>query len=190
MRFAHVAICAALLVAGCGNETEQARQPDPAPDRLAGAGAAPSSVSEPSPVATGSPSPAPAERRGSDRVMQGDWMSKTMAGDPAALFGEPQTEAAFSIRCAGGELVLTRSLRHDPGPVTMEIMAAGETRAIEAISSPDPMPTVTGRLDASGDFAAKLMTSREPIAVRVADGASFRMPASEEVRRLVRACRG
>lgn len=128
---------------------------------------------------------------GSDAVMQGQWTSKRMAGAPAALFGEPETEAAFSVRCDGETLVFARSaLVEGGGAVDMALMAGGETRRIDATAQTDPLPQVTGRLPASDPFAGTLAQTSEPIAVSMADGAAYGMPASEALRRLVAECRG
>lgn len=185
-RFALAA--AALLAAGCGEGDQQApaETTPAAPEPNAGATAPNPPPAGDSP---GHPGP-PDDSLGSDRVMQGSWSSKTMAGHPAVLFGQPQTEAAFSIRCEEGELVLARSLRRPAGTVAMTVMAGGQARALQAISRPDPMPAITARLDASDALAAELMTTREAIAVRIGDGQSFRMPASGALRRLVGDCRG
>lgn len=126
---------------------------------------------------------------GSDGVMQGEWSTKAMAGDPAALFGTPETEASFSVRCNAGDLVFSRSAQEPAGPMTMSVMAGGETRSINALSKPDPIPSVTGRLPAQDDFAAILLENEKPIAVRIAGGEPFRMPASDALREIVNDCR-
>lgn len=126
---------------------------------------------------------------GSDRVMQGSWISKSMAGDPAALFGEAETEASFSVRCDEGQLVFTRTAALPAGEASMALMAGGEVRTIGAQSTPDPLPTVTGRLPADDSFAAILAETADPIAVRVEDGPSLRMPSSAALREVVSTCR-
>ena len=127
---------------------------------------------------------------GSDRTMQGKWTTKRMAGAPAALFGTPDTDASFSVRCEGGELVFARGAMAPEGEIDMTLMAGGETKTLAAHSTPDPLPTVTGRLPADDGFAATLAQARHPIAVRIGDrDTTFRMPASAALRGVVSDCR-
>lgn len=127
---------------------------------------------------------------GSDRVMQGEWSTKQMAGAPAALFGEPETDARFSVRCEDGELVFVRGAMEPAGAIDMTLMAGGETKTISATSTPDPMSTISGRLSADDAFAGILAEAREPIAVRIGDrDTTFRMPASAALRGVVSDCR-
>lgn len=182
---------AVLAVSGCAEaddealvETETAGEvsdtADSATDEVAGAT---------DPLA-GDPAAEDGDRTsGADRTMQGRWSTKQMAGVPAALFGEAQTEAGFWVRCEGDELVFARSAWEPAGAIDMTLMADGETRTITANSSPDPMPTITGRLSAGDAFAATLAEVSEPIAVRVGGGAAFRMPASAAFREVVSNCR-
>ena len=127
---------------------------------------------------------------GSDRAMQGRWFADRMAGMDAALFGPPESDARFSVRCdeAAGELILTRSERARTGSVEMRLMAEGVSRTIRATSTPEPVPTVTGRLAANDRFTALLAGTDDPIAVVIGDGAPYRMPAAEALRDVVAGC--
>lgn len=182
-----IAATATLAVAGCGDNGTERQSADtgvPATDTAADANA-----DTPDRANMGAPMMGDGEL-GSDAVMQGEWISKQMAGAPAALFGEPDTEAAFSVRCAGNELVFSRSaLVEGGGTVEMALMAGGETRRIDARAQEDPLPQVTGRLSAGDPFADILARTTEPIAVAVAGGSAYGMPASEAMRRVVANCR-
>lgn len=181
--FAAIA-AASLALAGCGQDGTEAdqdaidAQPDDTGEDFVDAGPPPGPQGDDGVL-------------GSDAVMQGQWFSRQMAGNPAALFGPPQSEAGFSVRCAGDDLVFTRSaLVEGGGEVEMELMAGGRTRTIAANAQVDPMPTVTGSLAASDSFAAVLAETTEPIAVAVAGGPSLRMPAHQYLREVVGNCRG
>lgn len=126
---------------------------------------------------------------GSDKVIQGEWFTRTIAGNPAALFGPSEAEASFSVRCDAGDLVFSRSVEEPAGPVTMSVMAGGEARSINAMSEHDPKPSVAGRLSAQDDFAAILIENEKPIAVRVAGGETFQMPAGDALRKIADDCR-
>lgn len=180
-RFVALAPAVALALSACADEAPppEAPETEASPDTDAGeATDVPSEETAP-----------PADQLGSDRVMQGQWFAKTERGAPMALFGPPQTEAGFSVRCEGASLVFARGVNVEPGPVEMRLMAGGETRTITAQARTDPLPQVTGRLPADDPFAATLAQAREPIAVQVGDGASFRMPAHETLREVVGNCR-
>ncbi len=187
---------ATLTLAACA-EVDRSSDDVPSPDELAGQ----SEVNRPQPATElddqAGEGVGPAERGevrddgglGSDRGELGGWTSKGMAGGPAALFGKPQTEARFSVRCDDSELVFTRSARLPAGPVEMTLLAGGVVKVIAAKSSPDPMPTISGRLPASDPFAKTLADAELPIAVRLNDQPSLRMPWATALQRVIMDCR-
>ncbi|WP_156320167.1 hypothetical protein [Croceibacterium atlanticum] len=132
----------------------------------------------------------PEDELGSDAVMQGEWISKQLAGNPAVLFGPPGTEASFSVGCEDGELVFSRSVLVEPGETDMRLMAGGEIRTLDGTAQAEPLPRVTARLPAGDPFATILAGLDAPFAVSVAGGPSFRMPPSDAFRRVVADCRG
>lgn len=137
------------------------------------------------------PSPTPPDdgTLGSDRVAQGSWSGKTERGVPMALFGQPQTEAAFSVRCEDDTLVFGRSAIVTEGEAAMRLMAGGTTRRLAARAQEDPLPQVTASLPASDPFAGTLARTTEPIAVAIGDGGeTFRMPSSPVLRGVVADC--
>lgn len=118
------------------------------------------------------------------------WISKTVAGGPAALYGPADTEALFSIRCDPGaeQLVLTRSMRvMDEAVIDMVIDVGGESRAVTAIARQDPLPQVIGRLNATDALAADLLRAKAGFAV-VVNGVRLDLPASPAVREVVDRC--
>jgi hypothetical protein len=193
MRKSACAAGAALLAISCSPD-ENEPLPDPTVTEATTLANAPDGAAN-DPAARAGPSPGPTaipppdDELGSDRVMQGRWLSKTMAGDPAVLFGPADTEAGFSVRCDSGELVLTRSERRPAGTVQLQVMAGGKIRTLDATSRPDPMPSITARLPADDALARTLASIREPFAVRVGSGSSYRMPADQALRGLIEDCR-
>jgi hypothetical protein len=184
-RFATAAAAIALALSACADEAP----PPEAPETEAPADADGSTADDATDV---SPDDAasPEDQLGSDEVMQGQWFAKTERGVPMALFGPPQTEANFLVRCEGDELVFIRSTPIDGNEAEMELRAGGETRTITAQPSPGPLPQTTGSLPASDPFAAVLAQTTQPIAVRLDDGPFFRMPSHDHLREVVRNCRG
>lgn len=167
-------------LAGCG-DTEPA---DEAQDRAAAI------EPEPLPARVVEPTPAGDDGTlGSDRVAQGSWTGKTERGVPMALFGEANTEAAFSVRCEDDTLVFGRSALLPSGEAAMRLMAGGETRRLVANAQEDPLPQVTARLPAADPFAGTLARTTEPIAVAVGDGGeTYPMPSSPVLRGVVADC--
>lgn len=163
------------------------------------ADAEPVDETEPTPVASEALPEAVVDRRLPSRdasptpgsggaLAQGQWFAKTERGVPMALFGPPQSEAVFSIRCDEGELVFARSVMARGDSVTMDLEAGGETRTIVATPQQDPLPRVTGSLLADDPFVEFLATTTQPIAVRVGDGPSLRIPPHDHLRELAANC--
>ncbi len=126
---------------------------------------------------------------GSDAVMQGEWVEKPIAGAPAALFGPPESEAVFTVRCEGNVLGFDRAVLVDGGgQVDMALMAGGESRNVTAAALSGPLPRVTGTLPANDPFAEVLAGTNQTIAVSVDGGPAFTMPASPIMRGVVSNC--
>lgn len=179
------AALAALALAACG-DTEPADEASRNAASVEPVPAAPLAGSEPQ-----SPSPAPGDdgTLGTDEVAQGQWYAKTERGIPMALFGPPQTEANFVVRCEGEQLVFVRGLPIEGEQADMTLMAGGETRTVTARARPGPLPQTTARLPASDAFARVLARTTEPIAVAVgAGGEPYRMPSSAALRSVVSEC--
>jgi hypothetical protein len=167
-----VPIVLAAALAGCG-DTESAEEvrEDAAtvePVRVPVADATPAA----------SPTPTDDGTLGSDRVVLGSWTSKNERGTPIALFGQPDTDAAFSVRCEEDTLIFARSALLPASEAAMRIMAGVEQ-----------LPQVTARLPAADSFAGTLARTSEPIAVAIGDGGeAYRMPSSPALRGVVAGC--
>lgn len=174
---------AALALAGCA-DTEPAHEAQQRADSIE-SDPVPARVVQPVPTQTASDDGV----LGSDRVAQGSWTSKTERGVPMALFGEPQTEADFTVRCEDDTLVFARSALLPEAEAEMRVMAGGNTRQLVASTQEGPVPQVTARLPASDAFAGTLARTTDPIAVSVGDGGeTYPMPSSPELRGVVTEC--
>lgn len=178
-----VPIVLAAALAGCGDtESAQEVREDAAtvePVRVPVADATPAA----------SPTPTDDGTLGSDRVVLGSWTSKTERGTPVALFGQADTDAAFSVRCEGDTLIFSRSGLLPASEAAMRIMAGGETRRLAARIQGEQLPQVTARLPAADSFAGTLARTNEPIAVAIGDGGeAYRMPSSAALRGVVAGC--
>lgn len=150
-----------------------------------------SALVEPVPERIDEPAPAPTDdgTLGSDRVVQGSWTAKTEGGVPMALFGEANTEAAFSVRCEGDTLVFARSALVPAAGASMRLMADGTTHRMNARAEEDPLPQVTARMPAADPFALTLARNTSPIAVAVGDGGeTYPMPSSPALRGVIADC--
>lgn len=128
----------------------------------------------------------PSSASGSDA----QWFSKPVAGDPAALYGPPNTEARFSIRCdaAADQLVLTRSMRVMNDAVLDMVVDTGSAQgSLTATSRLGPMPRVTARMTATDKLAAALMDAKGEISITV-DGDTLRIPADPAMRSVIETC--
>jgi hypothetical protein len=154
-------------------------------------------LAENDPIAAGDgatpPAPPQGARDDTDPAMgptaaPGGWTTKTMAGAPAALFGPPDSEAAFSVRCEDGTLVLSRSVLLPEGEASMTVAAGGETRTLAASSSPDPMPSVTARLPGADPFIGQLADATGAISVTVGGERTLEVPSAPAFRQVVGGC--
>lgn len=173
----------AVVLAGCGDTKpaaevrEDAATIQPVRERIADS------------TPTASPTPTDDGTLGSDRVVQGNWTSKTERGTPIALFGQAGTDAAFSVRCEGDTLIFARSALLTASEAAMRIMAGGKTRRLAARVQGEQLPQVTARLPAADSFAGTLARTTDPIAVAIGDGGeAYRMPSSPALRGVAAGC--
>ena len=135
-----------------------------------------------------SPPDAGAAPGGNDALAEGQWYAKTERGVQMAMFGPPRSEALFSVRCEDSELVFSRGVPAEGDAVTMDLAVGDETRTIAATAQQDPLPRVTGSLLAKDPFTETLASLSQPIAVRVGDGPTLRIPAHEHLREVAANC--
>lgn len=137
-----------------------------------------------------SPPDAGAAPGGNDALAEGQWYAKTERGVQMAMFGPPDSEVLFSVRCEGNELAFGLGVGRASGPATIEIAAGGETRRIAATAQQDPIPHASGRIPADDPFAAVLAEATGPIAVTIDGDPALRVPAHESMRQVVADCPG
>ena len=134
------------------------------------------------------PAPAEAEPSPGDRAAEARWTARTMVGGAAALFGPPQGEALFMVRCEDPDLVFIRAARLPAGSVAMQLEAGGEIRTLRAQSWSRPAPQVAGRLRVGDPFADHLARSGEPLEVSVEGTPVLRMPSDPALRKVLTDC--
>ncbi|NHK28795.1 hypothetical protein FF098_012815 [Parvularcula flava] len=170
------------LVAACGNnETdttlENARQAEQAQDAESAIEDTPDNISVDDTLLTGAYS-------------EGEWVYK--AGDPAALYGPPSTDAIFSLWCDTevNELIVQRAAEVvDPDTAEITIVTPEGSRKYYVQSTDGPMPLVTTGISLEDMFVDDIAQAAR-FAVSGPDGSeTLRLPGGPEVVRLVQACR-
>jgi hypothetical protein len=178
MRSLATILIGALAVASCG-EHESVREMD-------ASAIAPDDVSPDVPDA---PAPVEAESTPADAVPESRWVARTMVSGPAVLFGPPQGDSPFLVRCEDTDLVFIRSARLPAGSVSMQLEAGGESRTLRAQSWPRPTPQVASRLHVGDPFAEHLARTTAPLEVNVEGTSGLSMPSDPVLRKLVADCR-
>lgn len=177
MRTIAAILIASLMLVSCG-EYESVKEVDSsaiAPDDI-------------SPDVSDASAPAEVEAPTGDGASESRWTARTMFGGPAVLFGPPQGESLFLVRCEDTDLVFIRSARLPAGSVSMALEAGGQSRALRAQSWSRPTPQVAARLHVGDPFAEHLARTNESLEVSVEGAPDLRMPSNPALRKLVADC--
>lgn len=121
----------------------------------------------------------------------GQWVSGTIAGRPALLFGPANSEALFSMRCEDGDgLTLTRTGIVPAGGLEMMIVSVEGANARYAVRAPEDaaLPTLVARVPPADSFLVALRGDPGAISVRIGDRAPLVLPADPRIGELVRSC--
>ncbi|MBD0426111.1 hypothetical protein [Aquisalinus flavus] len=121
---------------------------------------------------------------------EGEWVYK--AGDPAALYGRPSTDAIFSLWCdtESNELIVQRAAEvSNAETAEITIITPLGSRKYYVQSTDGPMPLVTTGIALEDMFVDDIAQAAR-LAVSGPEGSEIlRMPGGPEVNRLVEACR-
>ncbi|PEQ14475.1 hypothetical protein B2G71_02500 [Novosphingobium sp. PC22D] len=185
MKHATIILAGLSVLTACADSEPVPAEGEPMDNGVAG----PATEAEPMPLASapavaGEGEVAPVLAR-----IDGNWTSKREAGNRMALYGEPETEAAFSVRCEAGDLVFSRSVSVPEGPVPLTIVFDGDSERVSAMAQEDPIPMVTGRLPAVNAFAGALARAESPIMIQVPGAPTISLPPSDQFRTVVESCR-
>ena len=186
MKVSHSAIArvllltSALLTVGCV----------PAPDSTP--------ASSPSPVET-VPAPTPTPVAAAEPKYEswmdaprtkGDWSYRSAPGGSVALYGEPQSDARFSIRCD----VSTRSITLNragsaASPVPMRILTETAERTLNAQPTGGELPTITVSVQPRDPILDAMALTKGRFAVETSGMKTLYLPAWAEVTRVIEDCR-
>ena len=173
---------AAIAVAACasgeeanlssleGNEAETAQA---LADDVTGASDTNNTASEP---AVGGPS---------------QWFQRTNQGNAWAGYGPPFSEAVFSVRCEGEQLIFstTEMPRAGPGTTTLLLSAPGVEQTLPAEASEQGLPNTEAAVPADAGWLNGLASASGDLTVRVGDGGPILVPIADPLTSLIRDCR-
>jgi len=161
-------------------------QPEPAP--------APAPVQVEPPAPTPAPAPAPAPL-GKDWTVwplaAGNWVYRADDRGSLALFGQPDSDATFMIRCdrARGQLVLSRAGKLSQNGATMTLRASSGLQSFPARNSGGAMPYAVIVVSTSEYMMDRIAFSRGRFAVETTGLPSLAIPIWPEFTRVVEDCR-
>lgn len=130
-------------------------------------------------------------------VASGAWQLKENSAGAAALFGEPESEARFSVSCitaANGEKTLSfyRAANAPENAVTdMDLFAAGINRRIRVSSVETGLPAYSGIVYLTGDNSwLEGLLSADTLTIQLQDGidSGLTVPVSPELKQVVQTC--
>jgi hypothetical protein len=154
---------------------------------------APTPTPAPAPQPTAAPPPVEAPTYDSwvdVPATPGDWYYQATATGGAARFGQPQTEARFSMVCdrTTRTVSLVRS-GSSPVAVQMRIRTEMGDRLLDAVPSGGQLPTLVASLSAYDPFLEAMAFSKGRFAVEVQGLDPLYLPAWPEVTRVIEDCR-
>lgn len=153
----------------------------------------------PPPVSTPAPSPAPSPpptvtQPSYDNWMDapatpGDWTLRTDSAGTVALFGEPQTDARFSMRCnASNRTVTIMRAGTGTGEVPMRIRTETLDRMLTANAMNTQLPVLSASLPARDPLLAAMALSKGRFAVETQGLPTLYIPAWPEMTRVIEDC--
>lgn len=126
----------------------------------------------------------------SGELTGGEWFYKEEG--PMALFGPPNTEALFGLRCVAGdrEVVIQRSgtLPEENSLAEIALYTNEGNRQYIAQASDGPLPMLEAHLTAQDMFLDDLAHA-DRLTVTVTGGEPLKMPGDAAIGRLVKGCR-
>lgn len=181
MKPIYTRLAGALALTGAIAACVPAPQPTPAPEPVA--------TSTPRPAPTPTPQPTYANWMDTPQTT-GDWTYRSASGGSIALFGEPQTEARFSMRCdrARGSITLMRAA--DAGAaVPMRIRTETADRTLTAQPTGGQLPYVAASVQARDPILDAMALTKGRFAVETQGSETLYLPAWAEVTRVIEDCR-
>lgn len=134
---------------------------------------------------------APEEQAAQGQPAPGQWFTRTRAEGPWAGYGPPRSEAAFSVRCEGEQVVFStiEMPPSGPGPTEMQLAGAGLNQTLSAQATEDGMPNTEASVPATAEWLSRLESASGNLTVTVGGSDPLIVPISEPLTSLIRDCR-
>ena len=120
----------------------------------------------------------------------GAWFYQSDAEGPRALFGVPNSEGIFIVRCDPAARTITLSREGVGSGDRLTIRTTSLTRSLPASARNDPLPAITATLPAQDPLLDAIAFSRGRFAVEAAGAERLVLPAWAEPARVIEDCRG
>ena len=167
------------ITVGCVPQ-EEAPAPAPQPQRR---------PATPAPRPT-PPPPPPASSDWRDLPLSsGNWYYRDEGTASAAMFGPPNSEASFIVRCDRSARQVTLSREGTTTGSNMTVRTSAGARNLAVTVRTEPLPYVSGSLAANDRFLDSIAFSRGRFTVEVPGTAMLVMPSWAEPARVVEDCR-
>lgn len=120
----------------------------------------------------------------------GDWYYQVTPTGGAARFGQPQSEARFSMVCDRTRRTVSL-VRPGSSPVAVQMRIRTEMgdRLLDAVPGGEQMPTLVATLPANDPFLDAIAFSKGRFAVEIQGLDPLYLPAWPEVTRVIEDCR-
>ena len=184
MRNLSIALALGLL-AGCGSE-QSSRTGESEPQQRSRADSATESTN-----AATEPAPDPSNAAAARQIEDAQWFTKRNERGPWAGYGPPFSEAAFSVRCEGGNLTFdtTEMPPTGPGATQMRLSGEGFAQTLNAIADEQGLPNTSATVSADAEWLRRLLSMTGDLTVRVGGSDPLEVPMADPLRSLIRDCR-
>ena len=118
------------------------------------------------------------------------WFTRAEAGNAWAGYGPPNSEAAFSVRCEGDQLVFntTEMPPSGPGATTMRIEAGSFSQELSAQASEEGLPNTEASVPADTQWLSQLASASGNLSVTVGGSDPVVAPIADPLVSLIRDC--
>ena len=135
------------------------------------------------------PPPPPAADWRDLPLTPGAWFYRNESGSSLALFGPANSEASFTVRCDRARRLVTLSREGITSGNMMTVRTSSGARNLPLSVQTEPLPYVSGSLNANDRFLDSIAFSRGRFTVEVPGAPMLVIPAWPEPARVIEDCR-
>jgi hypothetical protein len=119
------------------------------------------------------------------------WSARSDQAGPWAGYGVPFSEAVFSARCEGGQLIMntTEMPPTGAGRTTMSVSGQRIDENLNAVAREDGLPNTEASVNANSQWLDRLASASGNLSIQVGGSAPITVPIGEPLTSLVRDCR-